>query len=264
MSKRLHDPKVCILKTDGINCDEEMMHAFEVAGADVELVHVNQLRSGERKLQDFQIMAIPGGFSYGDDVASGKVLGSELVSYLSEQLQEFVHANKPILGICNGFQVLVQMGLLPGGGLGKQTATLAQNEVGRFECRWVNLKAERSICKFIQPEDFTELPIPMQTAHGEGRFFADQNTITELKNNDQVVFRYTTLRLNAPKGYPENPNGALDDIAGICDPSGLVLGMMPHPERSVEAFHPHRVRTEQARTAANTLFKNIVTYASQL
>lgn len=256
--------EVCVLKTDGINCDEEMANAFQVAGATPETVHVNQLRSGERQLDQYSVLAIPGGFSYGDDIASGKVLATELTSYLSDQLQDFVDKGKPIIGICNGFQVLVRTGLLPNRKLNEQQVTLAGNEVGRFECRWIDLAVGQSACKFVRPEDFAEQPVPMQTAHGEGRFFGSEDDIRQLKENGQVVFRYTTPDLVQPSGYPENPNGAVDDIAGICDPSGLVLGMMPHPERSVAAFHPYRVRTEAARNAANTIFSNIVTYAKEM
>lgn len=256
------NPEVCVLKTDGINCDMEMSHAFAVAGANPEVVHVNQLRSGERQLRDFGILAIPGGFSYGDDIASGKVLANELTSYLADQLQEFVDQDKPVLGVCNGFQVLVRTGLLPNRTIGEQQATLAENEIGRFECRWINLAVGESACRFVRPEDFTD-PIPMQTAHGEGRFFANPTDIKQLNEWGQVVFRYTTENGTEPAGYPDNPNGALENIAGVCDPSGLILGMMPHPERSVTAFHPHRIHTESARSAANMLFKNIVAYAHE-
>lgn len=248
-------PEVCVLKTDGINCDMELAYAFEVAGAAPELVHINQLRHGSRSLNNYGALAIPGGFSYGDDIASGKALANELTSYLSDQLKEFADEEKPILGICNGFQVLVRTGLLPDRSVGEQTVTLAQNESGRFECRWVDLSLGRSACKFLQPKDLeTVLPhitVPMQIAHGEGRFFADGEPLEQLRKSDQVVFRYAT---------GNNPNGSIDDVAGICDPSGAVLGMMPHPERSVAAFHPDRKRTGEARTAASVLFKNIVNY----
>ncbi len=257
----MNNPEVCVLKTDGINCDEEMAYAFKVAGANPQTVHINQLRSGEQKLNQFQILAIPGGFSYGDDIASGKVLATELTSYLSDQLQDFVGKEKPIIGVCNGFQVLVRTGLLPNRKLNEQQVTLAENEVGRFECRWIDLAVGKSVCKFVRPEDFSDEPLPMQTAHGEGRFFGDENDIRKLKENGQVVFRYTTSDSEMPISYPDNPNGAVDNIAGICDPSGLVIGMMPHPERSVVAFHPHRDRTEEARIAANTIFRNIVNFA---
>ena len=257
-------PEVCVLKADGINCDEEMTNAFQVAGAKPEVVHVNQLRSGERRLGQYGILAIPGGFSYGDDIASGKILATELTSYLSDQLQEFVDKGKPVLGVCNGFQVLVRTGLLPNQTIGEQQVTLAENEVGRFECRWIDLAVGQSACKFISPGDFDEPTLPMHTAHGEGRFFGSDEEVLHLIQNGQVVFRYAKPDLSEPISYPDNPNGSVDNIAGICDQSGLILGMMPHPERSIAAFHSHRVRTEAARSAANIIFGNIVTYAKEM
>jgi phosphoribosylformylglycinamidine synthase I len=262
------EPNVCILKTDGINCDAEMGYTFESAGGEPELVHVNQLRSGERTLGSYAILAIPGGFSYGDDIASGQVLANEMTSYLSDQLGEFTDKGKPILGICNGFQVLVRTGLLPGGTLGDQRATLARNESGHFECRWIDLAVGQSVCKFLQPEDIeddmTPRGIPMQVAHGEGRFFASAQEISRLRDGGQVVFRYANTDGSLATGAPQNPNGSVDNIAGICDPSGTVLGMMPHPERSLQSIHPHRIRTGRAYRTADTLFTNIVNYAKEL
>lgn len=258
------NPEVCVLKTDGINCDMEMAYAFEVAGGSPETVHINQLRSGERSLGDYSALAIPGGFSYGDDIASGKVLATELTSYLSDQLQDFIDQDKPVIGVCNGFQVLVRTGLLPNRTICEQQATLSNNEIGRFECRWIDLAVGQSACRFVKPEDFVEQAVPMQTAHGEGRFFADHTIIDTLKENDQVVFRYVSPDGSPASGFPDNPNGALDDIAGICDPTGTILGMMPHPERSIGAFHPHRARTPDAREAASGIFTNIVKYARSL
>lgn len=258
------NPNICVLKTDGINCDGEMACAFEVVGAKPEIVHVNELRVGSKSLKSYGALAIPGGFSYGDDIASGRVLATELTSYLADDLRDFVEDKKPIIGVCNGDQVLVKTGLLPFGTLGEQGATLTDNEVGRFECRWIDLEVGKSVCKFVKPEDFTDAPIPMQTAHAEGRFFADPEQMRRLHENGQVVFRYVTPDGAQPDGYPENPNGSVGDIAGICDPTGLILGMMPHPERSINAFHPHRVRTESARQAALAIFKNIVYYAKEM
>lgn len=259
---------MCVLKTDGVNCDEEMSRAFEVAGAYPVTVHINELRWGERKLTDFAILALPGGFSYGDDIASGRVLATELTSHavLSEQIRDFTNSEnpRPIIGICNGFQVLVKTGLLPDRTIGTQSATLAENAIGTFDCRWINLAAGESACRFVKPEDFADQPIPMQTAHGEGRFFARDDDVRRIAANNQVVFRYTTPDFGEPEAWPDNPNGSLDNIAGICDSEGVVLGMMPHPERSVEAFHPYRRLTEPARRAAELLFKNIVTYAKEM
>ena len=254
------NPNICVLKTDGINCDEEMAYTFEVAGGNPEVVHINELRDGSKVLNNYGALAIPGGFSNGDDIASGRVLATELTSYLADDLRKFVAEEKPILGVCNGDQVLVKTGLLPFGTLNHQTATLIDNEVGVFECRWVDLAVGSSVCKFAQAEDFMDDIIPMQSAHAEGRFFADPSQIKKLHENGQVVFSYITPNGTKPAGYPENPNGSVDDIAGICDPSGLILGMMPHPERSINAFHPHRIRTETARHAAVTIFRNIVNF----
>lgn len=257
-------PDVCVLKTDGINCEAEMGYAFEVAGADPEIVHINQLRDGSRRLADYGALAIPGGFSYGDDIASGRVLANELTTHLSDQLQTFVDQEKPVLGICNGFQVLVRTGLLPYGSVGVQKMTLDENEAGHFECRWIDLKVGESVCRFVRQEDYEGIAIPMQVAHGEGRFIGRGTETRDLAASRQVVFQYTTPSLERPAGaFPANPNGSDLDIAGICDPTGLILGMMPHPERSIGAFHPHRVRTEVARDAATTLFRNIVSYAAE-
>lgn len=259
------NPDACILKTDGTNCDMETSYAFELAGANPEIVHINQLRSGERRLSDYGILAIPGGFANGDDIAAGKVLATELTSYLSDDLQAFTEQDKPVIGICNGFQVLVRAGFLPNGNIGKQELTLTDNEIGRFECRWIDLKVGQSVCRYIQHNDFDDQPIPMQVAHGEGRLFGDVQDVNDLVENDQIVFRYTNSDLTPAYGiFPDNPNGSMLDTAGICDPSGTVLGMMPHPERSPGAFHPHRVRTESARKASSIIFNNMVNYAKEI
>lgn len=257
-------PEVCVLKTDGINCEEETAHAFAVAGATPEVVHLNQLRSAERRLGQYSILAIPGGFSYGDDIASGKVLATELISYLSDQLHDFVERGKPIIGICNGFQALVRTGLLPSGRIGQQQVTLTHNQTGHFGCRWVDLAVADSVCRFARAKDFEQQPLPMQVAHGEGRFLGGDAIIQSLIANRQVVFRYAAADRAAAASYPDNPNGSIHDIAGICDPSGMILGMMPHPERSMAAFHPYRVRTETAQHASRIIFNNIVAYAKEM
>jgi phosphoribosylformylglycinamidine synthase len=260
----MSNPNACIPVTDGTNCDMEMAYALEVAGAEPERVHINQLRAGERSLSDYSILAFPGGFTYGDDIASGRVLANELRSFMSDELQEFVTDDKPVLGVCNGFQVLVRAGLLPDRTVGRQSATLAENQIGRFECRWINLAVGESACRFIGPNGVQEQLVPMQTAHGEGRFFAPEEIMQRMAANRQVVFRYAAPDGSPAAGYPDNPNGSLDNIAAVCDAKGVVLGMMPHPERSVTAYHPHRVRTEAARQAASLLFGNIVKYAREL
>jgi phosphoribosylformylglycinamidine synthase len=260
----MSSPEVCVLKTDGVNCDEETMHAFSVSGGQPELVHVNQLRAGERRLEDYGVLALAGGFSYGDDIASGKVLATELTSYLSDPLREFVDNGKPIIGICNGFQVLVRTGLLPNAELGDQALTLAHNDSNRFESRWINLATPDSVSHFVSQEDFQTASIPMQVAHGEGKLVGEAAVITKLAANRQIVFRYATPLGTPTDSYPGNPNGSMGNIAGITDPSGLILGMMPHPERSIAAFHEDRSRTASAKHAGETIFKNIVAYAKEM
>jgi phosphoribosylformylglycinamidine synthase len=260
----MNSPEVCVLKTDGVNCDEETMYAFEAAGGSPDLVHINQLRGQERSLKDYSVLALPGGFSYGDDIASGKVLANELASYLSDELQGFVDDGKPVVGICNGFQVLIRTGLLPDAELGNQSLTLATNDSDRFECRWVNLAMPASVSRFVRPEDFDVAAVPMQVAHKEGKLVGRPEAVTRLAAGRQVVFRYSTELGTPTDTYPHNPNGSMGQIAGITDPSGLVLGMMPHPERSIEAFPPNRNQAALARHAGETIFKNIVAYAKEM
>lgn len=261
----MSNPEACVLKTDGINCDEEMAYAFTQSGANASIVHVNELKTGAKRLSDYSILAIPGGFSYGDDIASGRVLANELRSFMSDQIEQFREDQKPILGVCNGFQVEVLTGLLPFGNLGTQDFTLTRNSSGMFVCDWVNLKVEESVSRFVQPEDFDDMPIPMQVAHGEGRFTGSIVNLERLADSGLIVFRYAKEDGSPAFGsHPDNPNGSSLDIAGVCDPSGLILGLMPHPERSVAGFHADRSRTESARNAASVIFGNIVNYAREL
>ena len=249
----MSQPEICVLKTDGTNCDQEMAFAFEVAGAKPDIVHVNEIRSGEKSLADYAGLGLPGGFSYGDDIASGAVLANELTAYLGEELQGLIDDKKPVIGVCNGFQVLTRTGLLPNRTLGEQQATLAHNQTGRFVCKWANLRAQDSVCVFAPQDEFETELLPMQGAHGEGRFTAQPAVLDELQRRKQIVFT-----------YDDNTNGSSLDIAGICDPSGVVLGMMPHPERSAGAFHPDRSLTEAARSVGAVIFNNFVKYAKEL
>jgi phosphoribosylformylglycinamidine synthase len=250
-------PRAIIIRTAGTNCDYETKAAFELAGAAAERVHINRLISGEVRLEDFQMLAIPGGFSYGDDIASGRILANELKYKLGRKLQEFAQAGKPVIGICNGFQVLVKMGLLPDEIEFKQSTTLTFNDSDKFECRWINLTTVTRnpipVTRSQQPArhgsrvtqciwtvglpDIIQLPI----AHGEGKFIAEnKNILKEIEANGQVVFRYCSEK-GALTPYPENPNGSLNNIAGICNKNGNVFGLMPHPERFVFACqHPSR------------------------
>lgn len=223
--------KVCILRADGTNCDNELAYAFEKAGGKPELVHVNEMRDKSKSLKDFHILALPGGFSYGDDVTSGKIWAIELISFLRKEIEDFRKRGGLILGVCNGFQVLVRTGLLPFGNLGKMDATLAGNDSGHFECRWVDLKAEKSKCVFLKSGyNIGHFAVN----HGEGKFFANNETMKTIEQLDLVVFRYVDESGNPTQQYPQNPNGSLNAIAGVTDPTGRILGLMPHPEKFVD------------------------------
>lgn len=253
--------KVIILRTAGTNCDYETDYAFKLAGAETELVHVNRLIRGEKHLSEYSILAIPGGFSYGDDVSAGILLANELKYKLNEQLEEFVSAKKLIIGICNGFQVLVKSGLLRGENgqnTHQQNVTLGMNDSGKFECRWVYLETEESPCIFTKGlKERIYLPV----AHAEGKFMADEETLNCIEKNGQVVFRYVDEK-GKTTGYPGNPNGSLNDIAGICDNSGRIFGMMPHPERYVNRYnHPRWTRKDLPEEGDGlAIFKNAVEY----
>ncbi|MGB2631222.1 MAG: phosphoribosylformylglycinamidine synthase I [Candidatus Omnitrophota bacterium] len=240
--------KTLILRTAGTNCDMETVHAFREAGSEVDLLHVNVLMKDKNSLSGYQILAIPGGFTYGDDIASGKILANELKHAMKEHLSRFVKAGKLVIGICNGFQVLVKMGILPDINAEKDfrvESTLSLNDSGKFEDRWVYLKTttddrrpatdEKCIWTRGLP-DIIYLPV----AHAEGKFLPKNDSVLKkLRDNGQIVFRYAGKDGGRPS-YPENPNGSIDDIAGICDPTGRILGLMPHPERHITYLqHPN-------------------------
>lgn len=252
---------VLVLRTAGTNCDQETAFAFELLGAKSELMHINQLAEAPYRLRDFQILVIPGGFSYGDDISAGKILAVRLLEELGDELFRFVDSDKLVLGICNGFQVLVKTGLLPDyTKMGRQQVlTLTDNDSGRFEDRWVYLKAESSKCPFIEKGAFIYLPV----AHAEGKFITmDDNVLDQLKINDQIVLRYVDEN-GLPGRYPVNPNGSIYDIAGVCDKTGRIFGLMPHPERNIHfAHHPHwtRIKKSGYRPAGLDIFRNAIRY----
>ncbi len=221
-------PRVCVLKTDGINRDAETAFAFELAGATPKVVHVNQLRQNQDQLHNYQILAIPGGFSYGDDIAAGKVLAVELFSYLRDQVQSFVESGGIVLGICNGFQVLVRTGLLPFCELGKQKVTLAPNDSGHFECRWVKMKVESSHSVFTKGCEGQIWEVPI--SHGEGRLSCEQAAMQEIESKHLVTLRFVDEQGNETMQYPDNPNGSPHAITGLTDVTGRIFGLMPHPE----------------------------------
>jgi len=229
--------RTLILRVPGTNCDAETVFAFQQAGAMVSLVHVNQLIGGEKRLSDYQIMVVPGGFTYGDDISAGKVLANELRLKLGENILRFIEDGKLILGICNGFQVLIKAGILPEPSVSSlPQLTVSANDSGKFECRWVHLKVNReSPCVFTRGIDSLNLPV----AHGEGKVVAEPEVLPQLN----IVLYYTDEHGNSKAGYPYNPNGSVGNIAGICDTSGRIFALMPHPERYIRGTqHPQWTR----------------------
>lgn len=227
--------KALILRAPGTNCDEETVFAFKRAGSAVDSAHINQLVRRDRLIADYQILVIPGGFTYGDDVSGGKILANELKLKLGDDIWRFVESGGLILGICNGFQVLVKAGILPPLEDGQQL-TLAGNDSNRFECRWVYLKInQQSPCIFTKGIDTMYLPV----AHGEGKIMAEKATLEKLN----VVVRYADAKGDIKASYPSNPNGSVDNIAGICDATGRIFALMPHPERFISwTQHPRWTR----------------------
>lgn len=261
-------PRVLILRAPGTNCDAETAHAFALAGAATEQWHVNRVLEEPLQLAEFQVLCIAGGFSYGDDIAAGRILGNQMQHHLAGVLAEFREAGKLVIGICNGFQVLLKTNLLAAADASGPTATLTLNDSGHFEARWVQLEVEPGNCVFLQGIERMELPV----AHGEGKFVArDAAVFDALAAGRRLVMRYTgTAELRTPRlagadtiiPYPENPNGAMGDVAGICDETGRVFGLMPHPERFVDWTQHPRWTREPAREAGDGLrvFQNAVQY----
>lgn len=257
-------PKVLVLTGYGINCDIETKHAFDLAGAQAERIHLTDLLNGSVKLSDYHLLALPGGFSFGDDIASGKVLANMIKYNLGEQLQEFIEEEKLIIGICNGFQAMVKMGLLPAFGkdYSGQDVTLTFNDSGRFENRWVHLKTNTT-SKCIFTRGIKKIYLPVR--HGEGKFVVRYPQVLErLKKNNHIVFQYVDIDGN-PAGYPQNPNGSIDNIAAICDETGRIFGMMPHPEAfQHKTNHPAWTREELPEEGAGiAIFRNAVDYANE-
>ncbi len=264
--------KTLILRGPGTNCDEETAFAFQQAGGETETLHLNSLLQNPRRLREFQVLCLPGGFSFGDDLGAGRVFGYQLEQQLGDMLREFCQADKLILGICNGFQILLSCGLLVSPQAdGVRRATLTLNDCGHFLNRWVYLETASSKCVFLN--GIRRLVMPM--AHAEGKFLTDSGSTTdELIQNDQVAVRYTDPLPTEPTlgDLPTNPNGSLLDIAGISDPTGRVFGLMPHPERYIAPTqHFQWTRLATAQVAANGeasdwaenglgVFKNAVKY----
>ncbi|MFC2048138.1 phosphoribosylformylglycinamidine synthase I [Chloroflexota bacterium] len=252
--------RTLIIRAPGTNCDKETMFGFQQAGSEVALVHVNQLIRREERLSDYQIMVVPGGFTYGDDIAAGKVLANELRLKLGEEVVRFIEEGKLILGICNGFQVLVKAGFLPEVTEdGSPQLTLAANDSGKFECRWVFLGVNKeSPCVFTRGMDNLYLPV----AHGEGKVV----TLDDTLSGSNIALYYTDEHGNTSVGYPYNPNGSVRNIAGICDNSGRIFGLMPHPERHIRGNqHPQWTRLGVREYGDGfKVFQNAVEWAKNL
>lgn len=249
-------PKALILQAHGSNRDFDVMDALTLAGADTVGISLNELRARKSLLTDFQMLVLPGGFSYADALGAGKLLALDLASYFEEEISAFVESGKPVIGICNGFQALVKSGILPGNSNANK-ATLTFNEQGHFECRWVHLQPVSQTC--IWTKGLGEI-ITCPIAHGEGNFQTTGHLATE-----QIAISYIHADGSHANGeYPINPNGSILDIAGICNPRGNVLGLMPHPENHIHGWqHPHHTRDETGGSGLK-LFENGVQYAKQI
>ena len=240
---------VLVLTGYGLNCDTETAHAFEMAGARPDRQHINAVINGEVTLSDYKILVFGGGFSWGDDHGAGVVQAVRMTTHLGDGLRRFIDNGNLVIGICNGFQTLVNTGLLPGfdGDYSTREVALLHNDCGNFRDQWVNMAVNgASPCVFTKGMDGFELPV----RHGEGKFFADAGVIEKLEANNQVVLRYATKDGQPANGsFPENPNGAVNDIAGICDPTGRVFGLMPHPEAFTHwTHHPEWTRMKSRGT----------------
>ncbi len=255
--------KAIVLRAAGINCDMETQFALEAAGATAQRVHINTLIDNSALLDEYHILVFPGGFSYGDDVAAGKILANQVAHHLYEPIRKFIDAGKLVLGICNGFQVIVKAGFLPAEDSAKrqETVTITNNDCGKFEDRWVYLTPQTDKCVFIEPGRQIYLPI----AHGEGKVVTkDIATLEKLRTGGHIAFKYVDENGNEG-GFPVNPNGSVDSIAGLTDKTGRVLGLMPHPERFVRPTqHPRWSRPKTKPDADGmTIFNNAVKYCTE-
>jgi phosphoribosylformylglycinamidine synthase subunit PurQ / glutaminase len=223
-------PKVLVLTGYGINCDEETKFAFEKSKAKAEIVHVNDLIDGHKKLSNYQILAFPGGFSYGDDTGSGNALANRIKNHLWDEILKFITEDHLVIGICNGFQVMVNLGILPALNqrYGDRQVALVHNDSAQYLDRWVDLQFEGS-SPWVQGIERLALPI----AHGEGKFYTSENLLKKLNDKHLIAARYVKQEMCKYQGLDGNPNGSLEDVASITDESGRLIGMMPHPERAV-------------------------------
>ncbi len=242
-SKKIQKPvRVLVFSGYGLNCEEEAAYGFVLAGAKADIVHINDIIDGKTKLSDYHILCFPGGFAYGDDTGSGKAYANRVRNHLSKELAKFLKEKKLVIGICNGFQILTQLGILPG--------ALTHNDSNRYTDRWVDMKVE-GISPWLS--GITHISAPV--AHGEGKFIADKKTLAALKKKGHVALRYMKGETATYQDLPSNPNGALEDIAGVLSHDGRVFGLMPHPDRALFMTNlPHwQLLKEKARRMGEPL-----------
>jgi phosphoribosylformylglycinamidine synthase subunit PurQ / glutaminase len=252
-------PKALVIRAAGINCNNETAKAFELAGAIAEQAHINDLINGSINLEDYHMLAVPGGFSYGDDLGSGMILANQLKVKLGNEINDFVLSGKLVLGICNGFQTIIKMGLLPSlKGIFEQEATLTNNDSGKFEDRWVWMK---TVNDSIFTKGIKRIYLPIN--HGEGKLVASSEVLKDITSNKLIKLKYTDERGNENAIYPFNPNGSTQNIAAITNKAGNVFGMMPHPEKYVTKFtHPRWTRENLPEEGDGLIiFKNMTEYA---
>ncbi|GCF11792.1 phosphoribosylformylglycinamidine cyclo-ligase [Dictyobacter arantiisoli] len=253
--------RALVLRAPGINCDREAAQACRLVGFETDLVHINQLLKTPEELLNYHFLVLPGGFSYGDDLGSGTILAKKIQLHLKDQLDRFIAEGRPVLGICNGFQILVRLGFLPGSLPNTPVqATLTENEAAQFECRWVTLTAQPSNCLFTKG---IERPLEIPVAHGEGQFvYAGDIESLQAKGLVPLVYSSRNEQSNLPVSYPDNPNGSVGNVAGVCNVQGNVFGLMPHPERYLNALqHPLRRGHAGDQGDGLLIFQNAYRYA---
>lgn len=260
--------KALVITGFGLNCEAETAHALRLAGAEPNLIHLNDLMDAPERLDDYQILAFVGGFSFGDHIAAGTVFANRLRHRMAEPLDAFVRSGRLVIGICNGFQVMVKLGILPGidGDYRSRRVTLTANDSGVFRNAWIRARANAdSPCVFTKGIDLIDLPI----RHGEGKFVVDCNdTLDRMRENGQIALQYVHPETGEPtEEFPHNPNGSPLGVAGVCDPTGRIFGLMPHPEAYSTLYnHPlwTRMNIESSLTeegAGIQIFRNGVEFA---
>ncbi len=264
---KLEQAKACVLRVGGTNCDQEIKSVLNELGLHTDVLHMNQ--AVKRRLSDYQMLVFPGGFSYGDYVRAGAIWGKEMVTRFGKELERFIDEERLVLGICNGFQVLVETGALPGDGgsvRGIPNAVLANNNSAKYECRWISMRVESKKTPFtsmLAKDQVIKIPI----GHGEGRLLLQSDRmLEELLTDKQVVFRYASADGGPAEGrYPDNPNGAVYDIAGICNKKGNVMGMMPHPERAFYGWQlPSWGISPPERGDGRAIFEGAIDYIKKM